>query len=63
MIGEGKIRLGESNRYFVIHYDGSLHLCHELANESTILIDSCNYLYDRNQLFKIYINVLTGYWF
>ena len=53
MIFEGPIWLENSDKYFVLHYDGSLQLRHELANESTILIDSCNYFYDRDQLVKI----------
>ena len=42
MIFEGPIWLENSDKYFVLHYDGSLQLRHELANESTILIYSCN---------------------
>lgn len=53
MILEGPIWITSSDRYFILHQDGSLQLRQELMNETTVLIDCCNYFYQRNDLFKL----------
>ncbi|AXN36884.1 hypothetical protein DT351_11085 (plasmid) [Latilactobacillus curvatus] len=53
MILEGPIWLANSDRYFILHRDGSLQLRQELIDETSILVDSCNYFYQKNDFLKL----------